>query len=117
MRINHDEQQHLAVARAPWQDPSLPPAERVRGLLGRMTLAERFAQLYGIWVGVPRGGDDVAPFQHELLQPHLDWHELIKFGVGQLTRAFGTAPVDAGDGAVALARLQNEIVTASRFGI
>ncbi len=103
--------------RAPWQNPDLPTAERVRDLLGRMTLAEKVAQLSGIWVGVPRDGDDVAPFQHELLEPDLDWPELIKFGVGQLTRPFGTAPVDAADGALSLARLQNEIVTASRFGI
>lgn len=102
---------------APWQDPNLPVAERVRRLLGQLTLAEKVAQLSGIWVGAPRDGDDVAPFQHELLEPDLDWHELIKFGVGQLTRPFGTAPVDAADGALALARLQNEIVTASRFGI
>src|SRR2546421_735570 len=103
--------------RAPWQNPNIPVADRVRDLLARMTLAEKVAQLSGIWVGVPRDGDDVAPFQHELLEPDLDWPDLIKFGVGQLTRPFGTAPVDAADGALSLARLQNEIVTASRFGI
>lgn len=115
MRPSHNEPRDTTAA--PWQDPNLPAAERVRDLLGRMTLAEKVGQLSGIWVGVPRDGDDVAPFQHELLEPDLDWHELIKFGVGQLTRPFGTAPVNAAAGALALARLQNEIVTASRFGI
>jgi beta-xylosidase len=101
----------------PWQDRSLPVAERVRDLLDRMTLPEKIAQLYGIWVGVPNAGDDVAPFQHEHLDPDLDWHRLITLGLGQLTRPFGTAPVDPGAGAAALARLQADIVAAGRFGI
>jgi beta-xylosidase len=102
---------------APWQNPKLPVAERVSDLLSRMTLSEKIAQLSGIWVGVPRDGDDVAPFQHDLLPPDLNWHELIKFGLGQLTRPFGTAPVEAAAGALALARLQNEIISTNRFGI
>src|SRR5690606_5040520 len=36
---------------------------------------------------------------------------------GQLTRPFGTAPVDAALGAVSLARTQERIVRSSRFGI
>ena len=35
----------------PWQDPALAPEERVADLLSRMTLQEKTAQLYGIWVG------------------------------------------------------------------
>src|SRR2546430_3046222 len=100
----------------PWQDRTLPVAARVADLLGRMTLPEKIAQLYGIWVGVPDGHDDVAPFQHELIDD-VDWPELIKLGLGQLTRPFGTAPVDAATGAMALARIQSEIMTAGRFGI
>ncbi|HEV2783168.1 MAG TPA: glycoside hydrolase family 3 N-terminal domain-containing protein [Actinophytocola sp.] len=100
----------------PWQDRRLPAKERVRDLLGRMTVAEKVAQLYGVWAGVPRDGDDVAPFQHELIED-VDWPELIRFGLGQLTRPFGTAPVDAAVGAMALARIQGEIVAANRFGI
>src|SRR5262249_35141644 len=101
----------------PWQDRGLPVHERVRDLLGRMTLAEKAAQMYGIWVGVPEDGDDVAPFQHEMIRPDLDWSELIKLGLGQITRAFGTAPVDPAMGAMALARMQGEIITAGRFRI
>lgn len=101
----------------PWQDRTLPAADRVRDLLGRMTLPEKIAQLYGVWVGVPGAGDDVAPFQHEHIDPDLDWHRLITMGLGQLTRPFGTAPVDAATGAVALARIQADIVAAGRFRI
>jgi beta-xylosidase len=46
-----------------------------------------------------------------------DWDELITHGLGQLTRPFGTAPVDPALGAQALARAQRRIVEAGRFGI
>ncbi|HEU5472238.1 MAG TPA: glycoside hydrolase family 3 N-terminal domain-containing protein [Actinophytocola sp.] len=101
----------------PWQDRGLAPQDRVADLVGRMTLTEKVAQLYSIWAGVPEDGDDVAPFQHELIRPDLDWAELIKLGLGQLTRPFGSAPVDPAVGAMALARLQGEIVSAGRFRI
>ena len=103
--------------RQPWQDAGRPVEERVADLLGRMTLEERVAQLYGVWVGVDAGEDGVAPYQHDLLDADLDWKGLIAHGLGQLTRPFGTAPVDAVEGAQALARLQAQIVAASRFGI
>ena len=35
-----------------WRDPAAPPAERVCDLLSRMTLREKVAQLYSVWVGV-----------------------------------------------------------------
>jgi beta-xylosidase len=100
----------------PWQDRTLPLVERVADLIGRMTLPEKIAQLYGIWAAVPDGDADVAPFQHEMI-PDVDWRELIKLGLGQVTRPFGTAPVDAAAGAMALARIQAEIISAARFRI
>jgi beta-xylosidase len=100
----------------PWRDPARSAAERVADLVGRMTLGEKLGQLYGVWLGQASGEDEVAPFQHELVED-LDWPELIKNGLGQLTRPFGSAPVEAVDGAARLARLQEEIVAAGRFGI
>jgi beta-xylosidase len=101
----------------PWQDPKLPTAERVAALLSRMSLAEKVAQLYSVWVGADPDGGDVAPHQHELADPTLDFADLTRVGLGQLTRPFGTAAVDPTDGAKALARLQADIVAANRFGI
>lgn len=46
---------------APWRDPALPAAARVDDLLSRMTLEEKTAQLYGVWVGASTDGDGVAP--------------------------------------------------------
>ncbi|MEV0638826.1 glycoside hydrolase family 3 N-terminal domain-containing protein [Streptomyces sp. NPDC050619] len=101
---------------APWRDPALPAADRVDDLLSRMTLEEKTAQLYGVWVGAATDGDGVAPLQSEMTTDY-DWDELITQGLGQLTRPFGTAPVDPALGAQALARAQRRIADAGRFGI
>nr|WTB29435.1 glycoside hydrolase family 3 C-terminal domain-containing protein [Streptomyces sp. NBC_00830] len=100
----------------PWRDPSLTPETRVADLVARMTLEEKAAQLYGVWVGADAEGDGVAPHQNDMVDP-VDWDELTTRGLGQLTRPFGTAPVDPGVGAVSLARAQERIVEAGRFGI
>ncbi|MFI6660921.1 glycoside hydrolase family 3 N-terminal domain-containing protein [Streptomyces sp. NPDC050523] len=100
----------------PWRDPALPAASRVDDLLSRMTLEEKTAQLYGVWVGAATDGDGVAPLQSEMTSDY-DWDELITHGLGQLTRSYGTAPVEPVLGAQALARAQRRIVAAGRFGI
>ncbi|MFL6118910.1 glycoside hydrolase family 3 N-terminal domain-containing protein [Actinophytocola sp.] len=102
-----------------WRDPAQPAAERVADLVGRMTLREKLGQLYGVWLGQSSSDseDEVAPFQHELVDGDLNWPELIKNGLGQLTRPFGSAPVEPAAGAARLAHLQAEIMSASRFGI
>ncbi|MER7838890.1 glycoside hydrolase family 3 N-terminal domain-containing protein [Streptomyces sp. NPDC096040] len=101
---------------APWRDPALPAPARVDDLLPRMTLEEKTAQLYGVWVGAATDGDGVAPLQREMTADY-DWDELITRGLGQLTRSFGTAPVAPALGARALARAQRRITAAGRFGI
>ncbi|MGC9536843.1 glycoside hydrolase family 3 N-terminal domain-containing protein [Streptomyces sp. UG1] len=101
---------------APWRDPALPAAARVDDLLSRMTLQEKTAQLYGVWVGAATDGEGVAPHQHDMTADY-DFAELITHGLGQLTRSFGTAPVDPALGARALARAQRRITEAGRFGI
>ncbi|MER6091767.1 glycoside hydrolase family 3 N-terminal domain-containing protein [Streptomyces bluensis] len=100
----------------PWRDRALPAAVRVDDLLSRMTLEEKTAQLYGVWVGAATDGEGVAPHQDEMSEP-VDFDEMITRGLGQLTRSFGTAPVDPALGAQALARAQRRIVAANRFGV
>ncbi|MEV5343138.1 glycoside hydrolase family 3 N-terminal domain-containing protein [Streptomyces sp. NPDC052676] len=103
----------------PWRDPALPTAARVEDLLSRMTLEEKTAQLYGVWVGAATDGAGVAPHQHDMAVERSaeEWDELITHGLGQLTRPFGTAPVDPETGARSLARAQRRIAEAGRFGI
>jgi beta-xylosidase len=106
----------LPGAPAPWQDTSLPATERVADLLGRMTMEEKVAQLGSAWMGID-GAGEVAPHQHEFAVEEQEWSDLIADGIGQLTRPFGTAPVDPASGARVLARMQGEIMAANRFGI
>ncbi|MEW2621141.1 glycoside hydrolase family 3 N-terminal domain-containing protein [Streptomyces sp. NPDC048106] len=104
------------MSTTPWRDPALPADTRVDDLIARMTLEEKTAQLYGVWVGAATDGEGVAPLQSEMSSDY-DWDELITHGLGQLTRSFGTAPVEPALGAQALAQAQRRIVEASRFGI
>ncbi|MBO0802956.1 MAG: glycoside hydrolase family 3 C-terminal domain-containing protein [Nocardiopsaceae bacterium] len=107
----------LSGPSGPWRDPSKPVAERVADLLARMTLDEKLAQLGSVWMGASGDGDGIAPMQDQFSDelPPLD--ELIKDGLGQLTRVFGTRPVEPSAGMRALAGLQEQIVAANRFGI
>jgi beta-xylosidase len=106
-----------AVTGEPWRDPAVPVADRVADLLGRMTVAEKIGQLFGVWVMTDGGdGDGVAPMQGEFADATpLD--ELIADGLGQFTRVFGTAPVTPAAGVQALARLQRRVMAASRLPI
>ncbi|WP_219413041.1 glycoside hydrolase family 3 N-terminal domain-containing protein [Pseudonocardia nigra] len=92
---------------------------RVAELLARMTLEEKLAQLVGLWEG--RGGSgeggDVAPMQDAMQQEESEFAAFARHGLGQLTRPFGTAPVDPAEGALALAAKQRWLVDSTRLGI
>lgn len=102
----------------PWQDTTLPASERAADLLARMTAQEKLAQLYSVWPGsdAQEENADVAPLQHEVAE-HVDLEELLPHGLGQLTRPFGTAPVEPAEGAARLAALQERIRAANRFAL
>ncbi|MEU9508908.1 glycoside hydrolase family 3 N-terminal domain-containing protein [Micromonospora sp. NPDC048170] len=106
----------IAPGTAIWTDPTLDLATRVDALVAAMTLPEKVAQLYGVWVGAAADGGEVAPYQHEMEEP-VDLATLLDTGLGQLTRPFGTAPVDPALGALSLLRTQQRIAAANRFGI
>ena len=101
-----------------WRDPARSASERIADLLGRMTLEEKIAQLGSVWMGASLDGDGVAPMQDQFFsidQPPFE--EQIKNGLGQLTRVFGTRPVDAAAGMSALASLQARVTATNRLGI
>jgi beta-xylosidase len=99
-----------------WHDATLPIDERVEALIAELTLAEKAAQLVGVWVGASSEGGDVAPHQHDM-DDVIDLDALLPSGLGQLTRPFGSAPVNPGIGALSLLRTQTRIVRESRLGI
>jgi len=107
----------FAQAEAPWRDPSRSLDERVEDLLDRMTLKERLAQLFGAWVNASESASGVAPLQNEFIDSTMEWHRLIEYGLGQITRPFGTAPVEPEEGVRWLTKLQSDVVAANRFGI
>ncbi|MET7863592.1 glycoside hydrolase family 3 N-terminal domain-containing protein [Micromonospora taraxaci] len=102
---------------APWRDSRLSPTERAEALVPMMSLEEKIAQLVGVWVGAEATGEGVAPHQSDMISETPQWSTVIRYGLGQLTRPFGTAPVDPVLGARSLAASQAQIVAASRFGI
>ena len=100
----------------PWTDPTISPSQRVADLMSRMTLREKIAQLGSMWLGASRDGQGVAPHQDDLGED-IDVDELLSHGLGQLSRAFGTQPIDAGEGAAALVQVQRHVVATNRFRI
>uniref|UniRef100_UPI0004BDA9CF glycoside hydrolase family 3 N-terminal domain-containing protein n=1 Tax=unclassified Streptomyces TaxID=2593676 RepID=UPI0004BDA9CF len=99
-----------------WQDSGQDLDTRVTALIEAMTVEEKIAQLVGVWVGASDEGGEVAPHQHDMEEP-VDLDALLPSGLGQLTRPFGTAPVDPALGALSLLRSQQRITAANRFGI
>ncbi len=101
----------------PWRDVRRTVPDRVEALVAEMTLTEKASQLVGLWVGADASGGDVAPHQGDMTHHGPAFEDVIVDGLGQLTRPFGTAPVDPVLGARSLARAQHAVTAANRFGI
>ena len=100
-----------------WRDGRLSTAERVTDLLARMTVAEKAGQLSSVWLDSHPETGEVAPHQNDLADLPVDWPDLARAGLGQLTRPFGTRPLRPLEAARELAALQSEIMSAGRFAI
>ncbi len=95
--------------------PALPAvSERVTSILANMTLEEKLAQLVGFWVD--QGGGAVAPMQEEMTTPGT-LEEATAHGLGQLTRVYGTVPVDPVERADWLWQQQRRLRAGTRLGI
>ncbi len=101
----------------PWRDRKRSTRERVDDLLSRMTVAEKAHQLVGYWPAPSRRGEPVAPRQDEFSDEAPALVDVVEYGLGQLTRTFGTAPVDPADGVSRLRALQHQVAAGNRFGI
>src|SRR5690606_27642039 len=69
------------------------------------------------WVGISGSDHQVAPAQHEFAEPLPEWPEVTRHGLGQLTRVFGTAPVEPRTAAEVLARTQRDLLGNARLPI
>ena len=87
---------------------------RVLDLLGRMTLAEKLAQIVGFWE--KEDGEAVAPLQGEF-GAIASLSDFTRHGLGHLTRPYGTRPVDPAVRAAWLWAFQRDLVSKTRLGI
>lgn len=87
---------------------------RISKLLAQMTLDEKLAQLVGFWER--EDGETVAPMQGEF-GAATSLEEFTRHGLGHLTRAYGTRPVDAAERVHWLWKFQRGLVTGTRLGI
>jgi beta-glucosidase len=95
-------------AGAPFRDPALPVDQRVDDLLGRMTPAEKVAQLGSAWVFQIADG------------PHLSEERataLLGQGLGQVTRVSGASIATAPQAAALANAIQRHLVRNTRLGI
>jgi beta-xylosidase len=98
-----------------WQNTDLPIEDRVKALLDAMTLEEKVAQLGSVWLGSDRAAGNDAPM--EGFRPLGTWEEMSQHGLGQLTRVFGTEPLDPDEAMRRLAGLQLELLSRTRLGV
>lgn len=94
--------------------PSNANESRVADLIGTMTLDEKLAQLVGFWEG--EEGDAVAPLQGELAHTG-PIAGAMKHGLGHITRAYGTNPVEPDERAAWVWERQRWLVENTRLGI
>lgn len=87
---------------------------RVADLVARMTLDEKLAQLVGFWVD--QGDEVVAPMAGEMASS-TTYADATVHGLGQLTRVYGTRPVDPIERAAWLWNEQRRLVRETRLGI
>jgi beta-glucosidase-like glycosyl hydrolase len=106
------------MATYPYKDSKLPIAKRVSDLLGRMTLAEKIAQMYSHWLILsPDGNHKIRTDAFCQAATTEDLVKMLKLGVGQITRPLGTHPVEPKEGVRALNALQKFLVEETRLGI
>src|SRR5215831_18628183 len=90
------------------------PQDRIFQLLDQMTLEEKLAQIVGFWE--MEDGEAVAPLQGEF-GAITGLEQFALHGLGHLTRAYGTRPVDAVERARWVWEFQRKMVSRTRLGI
>jgi beta-glucosidase-like glycosyl hydrolase len=120
------------AARRPWQNMSLPAAERVELLLAELSIEEKVAQLGSRWLSNDRGageaqGDpddfatdtsNVAPMEDAFaLSGAVPLRDAARHGLGHLTRIYGSRPVTPAQGAAELIDQQRIVLEQSRLRI
>jgi beta-glucosidase len=93
---------------AAYRDPSLAVGERIADLLARMQLDEKLAQLGSAWVFQLADGPALDPARAD---------DLLRHGLGQVTRISGASSLDARQAAGLANAIQRHLVETTRLGI
>jgi len=103
----------------PYQDRTNSISERVKDLLSRMTIEEKIAQLHAFWLILSEDGHHQIRSNDEFTRSSGPdrLHQLLSYGLGQITRPLGSHGVDARKGVRALNRLQQFLCQETRLGI
>jgi beta-glucosidase-like glycosyl hydrolase len=111
-----------------WRDPALPVSDRVDALLAEMTLAEKIGQLGSRWIGndPTTGGETGQPAENLAVAPSPELlpaeglttlEQASRYGLGHLTRVYGSKPVTVAEGAAQLVAMQHTVLDGTRLGI
>jgi beta-glucosidase len=98
----------MSTAPAPYRDPALPCDARVADLLGRMTRAEKVAQLGSFWAFEIIGTDGLDADRLDALAGD---------GIGQITRLAGSTNLQPVEVAETANAIQRQLVEGTRLGI
>jgi len=90
--------------------------DRIQDLLSRMTVEEKILQLTSVWLNLDPESGEVAPNQM-MMPENFNPEEVMKNGIGQITRPFGSQPIDPVKGAEMVNMLQKRLVETTRLGI
>lgn len=101
-----------------YRDATRSTTERVDDLLGRMTLAEKAAQLTAVWLTLDPDAGEFAPSALSFGGTNA-WtpEEALDHGVGQITRPLGSQPIDPRVGAEMINGIQRRLIEQTRLGI
>ncbi|MDN5766903.1 MAG: glycoside hydrolase family 3 C-terminal domain-containing protein [Humibacillus sp.] len=130
-----------------WRNPTLSLDERTDALLAALTIEEKVGQLGSRWLGNDMdssaadadgasvgGAGSAAPSPHESPDPDavlkvapmqdvfaasatVSLENAATYGLGHLTRIYGSAPLTSAEGAAEVVRQQHVVMDSSRLGI
>jgi beta-glucosidase len=100
---------HTTEAPPVYLNPAYPGEQRLDDLLGRMTLDEKLAQLTSYWYYELQDGHDHPA--------GLKMRQLLRFGIGQISRVAGSSTLSPVQAARAGNAIQDFLVKNTRLGI
>ncbi len=104
-----------------YKNPANPVEERVKDLINKMTIEDKILQLTSIWISFdPEKGEMAPSIMGDDLDAGagmVDIDYYLKTGIGQITRPFGSRPLDPIKGAEIVNRIQKRLVEETRLGI